>query len=90
MPQCKLELDFRPQDMSVRLEIDGNTPVDVTGFVHDVDVVTLMAIKNQMGITDKPQVLTTPAPILSELSFEPFDVTVFLVSRMKIGISSNG
>lgn len=68
-PQCRLNMDFTPQKMSVRLEIDGRTPVHVLGYVHDVDVASLNALKRQMGL-DQP----------SEVSpFDPFDVQVGIV-----------
>ncbi|KAK8829639.1 hypothetical protein WA556_005556, partial [Blastocystis sp. ATCC 50177/Nand II] len=63
-PQCRLNMDFTPQKMSVRLEIDGTTPVHVLGYVHDVDVASLNALKRQMGL-DQP-VEVSP--------FDPFDV----------------
>lgn len=68
-PQCRLNMDFTPQKMSVRLEIDGTTPVHVLGYVHDVDVASLNTLKRQMGL-DQP----------TELSpFDPFDVQVGIV-----------
>lgn len=68
-PQCRLNMDFTPQKMSVRLEIDGTTPVHVLGYVHDVDVASLNTLKRQMGL-DQP---TEFSP------FDPFDVQVGIV-----------
>ena len=68
-PQCRLNMDFTPQKMSVRLEIDGTTPVHVLGYVHDVDVASLNALKRQMCL-DQP-VEVSP--------FDPFDVQVGMV-----------
>lgn len=59
-------MDFNPQKMSIRLEINGSTPVHVLGYVHDVDVASLNALKRQMGL-DQPE---------EESPFSPFDVQV--------------
>lgn len=82
-----MSLDFIPQNMSVTLEITGNTPVDVMGYVHDVDVTGLMNLKKQMGLEETE---VTPQPVLSELSFEPFSITVSSLTHFnQVGLSTN-
>lgn len=86
-PQAHVSLDFIPQNMSVTLEVTGNTSVDVMGYVHDVDVTGLMNLKKQMGLEETE---AAPRPVLSELSFEPFSVTVSLLGIInRIGLSTN-
>ena len=76
-PQMHVSLDLNPQHVSIALEADGNTQVDVMGYVHDVDVNSLMALKRQLGETsEKPN---EPVRQETELSFEPFDTTVELL-----------
>lgn len=58
--------------MSVTLETSGDIPIDVLGYVHDVDVAGLMNLKKQMGL-DTEEV---PESVLPELDFEPFQTTV--------------
>ena len=57
--------------MSVTLETSGTIPVDVMGYVHDVNVAGLMALKKQMGLDEEKE----PEPVLSELNFDPFPIT---------------
>ena len=73
-PQIHVSLDLNPQHVSIILEADGNTQVDVMGYVHDVDVNSLMALKRQLGETSEKPSETNKQE--TELSFEPFDTTV--------------
>ena len=59
-------MDLNPQKMSICLETNGSIPVHVLGYVHDVDVASLNALKRQMGL-DQPA---------EESPFHPFDVQV--------------
>ena len=74
-PQIHMSLDLNPQHVSIALETDGNTQIDVMGYVHDVDVNSLMALKRQLG--DTSEAPSEPATQEKELSFEPFDTTVW-------------
>ena len=77
-------MDFKPTQMSIRLECDGTVPVHVMGYVHDVDIASLNALKRQMGIAD-----SEPTP--RDLSFDPFDVHVVSFSMVFIaGLLSLG
>jgi hypothetical protein len=74
-----VSLDLNPHHVSIALETDGNTQVDVMGYVHDVDVNSLMALKRQLGVTDvNEETSEKPSEPVKEtqLSFEPFDTTV--------------
>ena len=74
-----VSLNLNPQHVSIALETDGNTQVDVMGYVHDVDVNSLMALKRQLGVTDvNEETSEKPSELVKEtqLSFEPFDTTV--------------
>ena len=44
-----MNLDFHPQSVSVSFTVEGSSSVSVMGYVHDVDMNTLMAIRNQLG-----------------------------------------
>ena len=48
-PQQRVNLDFHPQNVSVSFTVEGSSSVSVMGYVHDVDMNTLMAIRNQLG-----------------------------------------
>ena len=50
-PQQRVNLDFHPQSVSVSFTVEGSPSarVSVMGYVHDVDLNTLMAIRNQLG-----------------------------------------
>ena len=52
--------------MSISFESTGDIPVDIIGFVHDVDVASLAAIRRQLMDSTS-----------SALSFDPFDVSDF-------------
>ena len=52
--------------MSISLESTGDIPIDIIGYVHDVDVASLAAIRKQI-------MNSTP----SGPSFDPFDVSSF-------------
>lgn len=52
--------------MSISFESTGDIPVDIIGFVHDVDVASLAAIRRQLMDSTS-----------STLSFDPFDVSDF-------------
>lgn len=63
-PQQGLKIELKPQQMSISLESTGDVPVDIIGYVHDVDVASLAAIRKQL-------MDSTP----KEPSFDPFDVS---------------
>ena len=65
-PQKRLNIELSPQQMSITMESTGSIPVDVIGYVHDVDVASLIAIRNQI-IGSPPEALP----------FEPFSVEGF-------------
>ena len=65
-PQKRLSIELSPQQMSISMESTGSIPIDVIGYVHDVDVAGLMALRNQ--IMD---------PRSDTLPFEPFSVEGF-------------
>lgn len=80
IPQKHVSLDFGAQSVSVKFYVEGNVPVDIMGFVHDVDINSLLAIKRQLGessLSESVRIKETP---LRSFSFEPFDVKVHSVS----------
>ena len=61
-----MDIELKPQQMSISLQSKGDLPVDIIGYVHDVDVASLAAIRKQ--------IMTSPP---SGPSFDPFDVSGF-------------
>lgn len=61
-----MNIELKPQQMSISFESTGDIPVDIIGFVHDVDVASLAAIRRQLMDSTS-----------SALSFDPFDVSDF-------------
>lgn len=68
----------------MQFSVEGGVPIDIMGFVHDVDLNSLLALKRQLGEPSELEHAHIKETPLKELSFEPFDVKVRFKKQDKI------